>query len=74
MPGKWLVTVETSRLSAVVAELRARGCEAQTEAAVPMDDEREIVIPVSGPSDKERELTEVPGVKSVHPDSDVTLY
>jgi hypothetical protein len=32
------------------------------------------VLSVSGPDGAEQEVARVPGVKSVHPDSDLTLY
>ena len=56
----------------VVERLRTLGCEVTPEAAVPVDGDS--VVPVSGPHTLERDVAQVPGVKSVHPDSDLTLY
>jgi hypothetical protein len=72
MARKWLVTVDQEQLPAVADKLRKLGCEVKPEAAVPID--HDTVLPVSGPETVERELPKVPGVKSVHPDSDLTLY
>lgn len=72
MERKWLVTVAAGRLSEVTEHLRHLGCNVTPEAAVPIDDD--AVLPVSGPEERERDLGDVPGVKAVHPDSDLTLY
>ena len=72
MVRKWLVTVAADKVKEAAEHLRRLGCNVTPEAAVPMDDD--TVIPVSGPDDAEREVARVPGVKAVHPDSDLTLY
>ena len=53
--------------------IRRLGCTVDADAAVPMTDD-EVVLPASGPPSVERAVAKVPGVKAVHPDSDLTLY
>lgn len=55
-----------------VEQLRRLGCRVEPEAAVSIDDD--AVLPVSGPDEAGREIARVPGVKAVHPDSNLTLY
>jgi hypothetical protein len=73
MERKWLVTVAASQLAEVTERLRHLGCSVTPEAAVPMDDD-DAVVPVVGPEEREGDLGRVPGVKAVHPDSDLTLF
>jgi hypothetical protein len=72
MHRKWLVTVAPERVTDVTAALRSLGCQVTPEAAVPVDGDS--VVPVSGPDTLEREVANVPGVKALHPDSDLTMY
>jgi hypothetical protein len=73
MERKWLVTVAAGQLAAVTERLRHLGCSVMPEAAVPMDDD-DAVVPVAGPEGREGDLAQVPGVKAVHPDSELTLF
>ena len=61
------------RLAEAADGLRRLGCTVDDDAAVPMTD-GEVVVSASGPENAECAVTKVPGVKAVHPDSDVTLY
>lgn len=72
MERKWLVTIAADQLAEVTERLRGLGCKVTPDAAVPIDDD--TVVPVSGPQERERDLAGLPGVKAVHPDSDLTLY
>lgn len=73
MERKWLVTVAAGQLAEVTERLRLLGCSVTPEAAVTMDDD-DAVLPVTGPEAREGDLGEVPGVKAIHPDSELTLF
>jgi hypothetical protein len=73
MERKWLVTVAAGQLDEVTERLRDLGCRVTPEAAVPMEDD-DAVVPVTGPEGREAALGKVPGVKAIHPDSELTLF
>lgn len=70
--NKWLVTVNAGQVAEATESLRRLGCEVSAEAAVPVDGD--TVLPVSAPEECTTKLKEQPGVKAVHPDSEITLY
>ena len=72
MARKWLVTIAADKVNDAAEQFRRLGCSVTLATAVPMDDE--IVLPVAGPDHVEGAVARVPGVKAVHPDSDLTLY
>ena len=70
--NRWLVTVNAEQVAEATESLRRLGCEVSSDAAVPVDGD--TVLPVSAPDECAPKLSEQPGVKAVHPDSEITLY
>jgi hypothetical protein len=72
MTSKWLVTIAADKVAEAAEHIRHLGCSVAPEAAVSVD--HDTVVPVSGPEHAQEKVRRVPGVKAVHPDSDLTLY
>lgn len=72
MVRRWLVTIAAEKLVEAAERIRRLDCDVNEDLAVPLGED--VILPVSGPGDVDRQVAGIPGVKAVHPDSDLTLY
>lgn len=72
---KWLLTVSKDMSKARLREvLEPSGVTiSDSVAMIPMDD-GDVVVEVEGPADLPQRVKGTPGVKEVHPSSEMTLY
>ncbi len=71
----WLITTERAVDRAALADsLRALGCDLSEafDDPIPLDDDQ--VFEVAGPNDLPSRLGDLPLVKGIHPNSELTLY
>lgn len=72
---KWLVTLQASvNLDDFLTRANSIGFSTTANTqAVPMP-EKEVVVELSGDSTQRSELLQIPGVKAVHPSSELELH
>ncbi len=71
----WLITTTQSvDRDALAKSLRAFGCDLTEAFSEPIPVADDQVFEVSGPNDLPKWLSDLPYVKSVNPDSELTLY
>ena len=72
---RWLITVDaTCALDTLAASLAAAGAELDVEQApVPLGAD-EIAVAATGPDDLPIRARDIPGIRAVHRDSELTQY
>lgn len=71
---KWILTLEASTQRGDLREALEKAGSTLDEDTPMIPVEHDTTVEVEGPADLPRRLRNVPGIKAVHPSSDLTLY